>query len=62
MFLGVCVEISRLFFFFNASEVTFMSAPSERSDRYDLKSQALFFFCYMHKMDKKNISRMFSKA
>lgn len=52
MFLGACVEISRFFLFFNTIEVTFMSAPSERSDRYDLKSQALFF-CYMHKMDKK---------
>lgn len=33
-----CVEISSFFFFFYASEMTFMSALLERSDRYGFKS------------------------
>lgn len=37
-----CVEISRVFFF-HASEMTFMSALLERSDRYGFKSQAFLY-------------------
>lgn len=55
MFLGLCENFK--VFFFNASEMTFMSAPLEKLDRYSLE----FWAFYMQNMDE-NISRMLNKV